>query len=310
MTKKTLKYIALAGLVIAAFFVIMRIRSPFALFDGRPERLEVMQLRDIAYDVRWDRFYDGKDDFTVYIKENGVWEPFLVLTAHYPGEGNGETLLLRRYLIAEPRPWRLPETPGTRRMYYATSDIDHWLNTEYIKSFAPSMQERILMTNIETWDGNQRPFPDQNISRSNRVQSQVISRQIFLLSLTELGGQVYNFDPIEGEVLDFFNRTFIRRSVGGLLTPTELWELHRARYMATQRGVEAVWGELGVTRWWLRSRRTSTFDNSIAVVMDTFYAIPELAPDNIRVRPAFCLPGDTPIHLIELDGRLVYVIHD
>jgi len=287
--------------------------SPFASYDGRPERLPVMQLQDIAYDVRWDRFYESKDEFTVYIRENGRWEPFLVLTANYPGEGNGEVLLLRRYLIYEARQWRAFNLI-TATEYYATSDIDAWLNTEYISWFSPGMQEQILTTHIETWDGRLVPnprMPEHHV----RTGTQIIQRQIFLLSFTEMGGEVWHSDAVEGEVLDYFNLDFIRRSSRRRLSLEEQGILHRERFSTTTRcgDTNSVRNPItnataGGTWWWLRSRRASIVGNTVGIVRENLHVGGESG--FIRVRPALCLPRNTPIYLVELDGRWVYAIRD
>jgi len=172
------------GIMHINFIIPFFWNMPFEHYDGRPERVELMQLMDIAYDVRWDRFYEGKDDITVYIKENGQWEPFLVLTANYPGEGNGEVLLLRKFLLDERKAWREPDSGP--RAYYPYSCIDRWLNMEYIQRFSYAIQEQILTTNIEVWDGYLRPNPRVD-GHLHKIGTQIIERQFFLLSLEEMG---------------------------------------------------------------------------------------------------------------------------
>ncbi len=54
-------------------------------------------------DIAYDRIF--RSDYTVYIKENDEYAPYLVLTNNY----NGNTLLLRQYLLDETRAYK--ETP-------------------------------------------------------------------------------------------------------------------------------------------------------------------------------------------------------
>ena len=275
-----------------------------------------MLLQDIAYDVRWDRFYECKSEFTVYIKENGVWTPFLVLTANYPGQGNGEVLLLRKYLVEEYIQWH-----GGRRFlhqeqgYYPNSTIDTWLNTEYLQRFSPSIQERILVTNVEVWDGRERPNMNRPQSANNRISTQIIERQVFLLSVTEMGGTV-RWDAVEGEVLDYFNRELIELSTGRRITPTERFHLYMQRHATVHDGrkvplpIDTSQNLYDLDWWWLRSRRRSVADNTVGIMRESSHSASEHELEQRHARPAFCLSRDTEVHLMELDGSFIYVIHD
>ena len=291
------------------------------------QRREAMKLYEIAYDSL-GRLYNNQDDITVYIRENGVWEPFLVLEASYPGEGNGGTLLLRRYLIQERRPWLSSEDrqkrvgptlvrpvgrDGRRDFrYYPANSIDIWLETEYIQVFSESMQERILITNVEVWDGWDHGRLGAN---RNVTVIETVPRRIFLLSENEVGWvgprRRRPSRAVEGEPIAYFypgwrygdwqtreRLRFSRRAATlryeytGELTHVERWE-ERPRYS-----------------WWLRSVRWTTVTGTIAVIAESGHLYIQVHSNDPFVRPAFTLPRDTIIERYEVNGRHVYVIHD
>jgi len=193
------------------------------------ERGEVMELYQIAYNSI-SRFYESQDDITVYIKEDGEWEPFLVLEASYPGSGNGGTLLLRKYLLPQRVPWFIREhwretAQDANSFRYQVSYIDHWLSTVYFNRLAPEMQTRILLTNIAV------ESDDSTFSHRKTI---TVPRQIFLLSLEEVGGVSRNLRPeiVEGKRLDYFipGRWFQDAGVRA--------DIRRERLKATTRGAD------------------------------------------------------------------------
>ena len=64
----------------------------------------------------------SKDDYRVYIKEDGKYVPFLVIDNGYE---EGSTLLLREEILAETK--RINEYSS----YYKDSEIDRYLNGSY-----------------------------------------------------------------------------------------------------------------------------------------------------------------------------------
>ncbi|MCL2400815.1 MAG: hypothetical protein FWC91_13855, partial [Defluviitaleaceae bacterium] len=88
---------------------------------------EVTVISDIAYDINPHLGY------TVFISENGRYVPYLVLTNNY----NGNTLLLRKYLLDELMPYYPYET-GTwgSASYYGDSPLGHFLNDEFFLKFS------------------------------------------------------------------------------------------------------------------------------------------------------------------------------
>lgn len=78
-----------------------------------------------------DLAYDEADSINyIYIMENGKYTPFLVLTDDY----NGSTLLLRKEVLDENRRF------NNYSAYYANSEIDLYLNEEYLKSLTEISQ--------------------------------------------------------------------------------------------------------------------------------------------------------------------------
>ena len=310
--------------VLSTLLLIMLLSRDTADTASPPQRREVMELHEIAYDSLGP-FYQSQDDITVYIRENGVWEPFLVLEASYPGEGNGGTLLLRRYLIQERRPWLSsedrqmraglsPYTPlgrdGRRDFrYYPENTIDIWLETEYIQMFSESMQERILTTNIEVWDGWNHAPPGMN---RNITVTETVPRRIFLLSENETGWMSGGFTRArEGEPIAYF---YPERRYGNFQTRERLRFTRRAATLRYEYTGELSFRESIGGRpqhsWWLRSVRWTTATGTIAVIMSTGMGDSLESWNYTFIRPALTLPKDTIIELYEVNGKLVYVIHD
>ena len=262
-------------------------------------------------------FYRGQDSITVYIRENGVWEPFLVLEARYPGEGNGGTLLLRRYLIQERRPWIARENRRDARLghggkdfrYYPMSDIDAWLESEYIQMFSSSIQDRILTANIEVWDGwnHGQPGAVQNIT-----VTEIVPRRIFLLSENETGWVgMRGRRAEEGLPIAYFNPGL---RYGNLRTRERLKFTRRAatprhEYTGELRHPERSRESVNYS-WWLRSVRWTQATGTIATISGLGMSNQLGLSNYTFVRPAFTLPRDTIIELYEINGRLVYVIHE
>src|SRR4051812_34861272 len=81
---------------ISHFFIIFILLSSTIIFSGcesmkNSNSTKEQTLKDIAFDV------NKKSGYTVYIKENSAYVPYLVLTSDY----NGQALLLRKELLNE-----------------------------------------------------------------------------------------------------------------------------------------------------------------------------------------------------------------
>ena len=136
----------------------------------------------------------------VTIKENGVLQDFYVARHGYPAEGNGRTLLVRRY-IYDTRQWHTSAVNA-----YASSAIDSWLTNTYYGLIASDIQSQITAVNIPYTPGN------GNTSLSS------LSRKVFLLSLMELGWSDVESNP-EGAPLSIASTLQIARSNGGTAYP-------------------------------------------------------------------------------------------
>ena len=114
---KKLKLLSISAIVIF-------LMSGCGLLRNTPAKDDT--IADIAYDVA------KKFGYTVYLRENGVYEPYLVLTDDYEGEGN--VLLLRQYLMDEKRQY----DHGSDN--YDDSLIDQYLNGEFMEMLSPCVR--------------------------------------------------------------------------------------------------------------------------------------------------------------------------
>ena len=124
----------------------------------------------------------SKDDYRVYIKEDGKYVPFLVIDNGYE---EGSTLLLREEILAETK--RMNEYSS----YYKDSEIDRYLNGSYYENFK-GIHSLIESTAVEI-------YAEASIGRSGD-ETENINRNIFLLSDKELS---YGYG-IEGKALRYF----------------------------------------------------------------------------------------------------------
>ena len=297
--------------VVVAVVVIV-LFAAFLLIGGRPRIGQAMPLYRSAYDSL-GIFYLNQNSITVYIRENGEWEPFLALESSYPGEGNGGVLLLRRYLIQERRPW---STIGNRELspdpgvYYPLSEIDNWLETEYFHMFSPSIQDRILTTNIEVWDGfNHAPEGTSAI----RTVTESMPRKVFLLSENEVGQMRGGATrAAEGEPIAYFHpgSRYGLRSMQQSLSNSRRAATPRDEYTGDRTVRLGGGGGFHGYSWWTRTVRWSGINGTIFATMHNGGTHHVINRDSTFVRPAFTMSRDTVIELYRVDGRMVYVIHD
>jgi hypothetical protein len=160
---------------------------------------ENVTISDIAYDNQvssgiFSKIGSGnnkieENDYTVYIEENDEFVPYLVLTSDY----NGNTMLLRKYVLEEERPYN----EDSQEVFYENSLVDKFLNDEYIKTLSDYVQDNIVNTQVLVT----RTFIN-DIGNLN-VEAYPIERKVFLLSYTELGLE----RPLvakEGKSLEYF----------------------------------------------------------------------------------------------------------
>ena len=100
----------------------------------------------------------------IYIKEENQYVPYMVLSDNY----YGNTLLVRRDVIDEQR--RLNDYSS----YYKDSEMDRFLNDEYLKRL-PEIEPYIVSSNIVI-------TRDDALGLS-KTETETISRRFFLLCL-------------------------------------------------------------------------------------------------------------------------------
>lgn len=255
----------ICGLAILISFVLGYIALKILLNN---RNTEVVTLKNIAYDVQ------KKYGYTVYLKENADYVPYLVLTADY----NGNVLLLRRDVLDDDLIYN--DESKNFSSYYEDSYVDRFLNNEFINSLDVKIKKSIVDSNITI-------SSDKNLIGFG-VETNDISRKVFLLSCSEIGLNSKYLIPNEGSTLKYFDKKG-RRIVYKNGEPWAWWL--RTPYI----------GAGSYTMVWIIYQNEMADANSI----NGFF--PECG-----VRPAFCLNGDTNIveSLDILDGEKVFIITD
>lgn len=118
----------------------------------------------------------------VKLKENGVPQEFYVAKHGYPTDGNGRTLLARRY-IYDTRQWHTSNVNA-----YASCALDSWFNNTYYNLLDADIKAQIAAVAIPYTPGN----------GNNSVST--LSRKVFALSVTELG-RTASYANVEGSAL-------------------------------------------------------------------------------------------------------------
>lgn len=118
----------------------------------------------------------------VRLKENGVPQEFYVAKHGYPTNGNGRTLLVRRY-IYDTRQWHTSNVNA-----YASCALDSWFNNTYYNLLDADIRAQIAAVAIPYTPGN----------GNNSVTT--LSRKVFALSVTELG-RTAGWANVEGSAL-------------------------------------------------------------------------------------------------------------
>ena len=227
---------------------------------GEKEQEEKLVLQDLAFDR------DGDEEYRIEIDENGTPETYLVLTDDY----NGNCLLLREYLLDEPMPYH---HAGLYCAYYEDSDIDHYLNGEFLERFSEEFQECIEESTIVI-------TAKESLGHGGDVTT-AIDRKVFLLSFTELGyrGRIY---LKEGEPLSYFDSLASRI---------------------------AYYKDGKAEGWWLRTPSTADHDMVCGITsrggegVSGVVGPPPIGPYKASIRPAFCLKGD--IRVMKQDDHYI-----
>lgn len=134
----------------------------------------------LAYDV------NKASGYTVYIKEQSQYQPYLVLTNDY----NGNTLLLRERLL--PQQVKINDYYS----YYENSKMDKFLNDIFLNSLSEGMKNNIAASNID--------ITKEECLGIEGTGSKTIHRKVFLLSATEAGITKLSYINREGNTLGYF----------------------------------------------------------------------------------------------------------
>ncbi len=209
-------------------------------------------ISDLAYSTR------SQNECEVYLQEDGVFTPFIVVTGDY----NGNVLLVREDVLPLPR--RINEYSS----FYENSEIDQYLNQEYLHSIAE--KEQILTSQIDITEDNAIGFSGNEIK--------TIERKVFLLSLTELGCDDSYNAAVEGKPIIYFE------------TPKN----------------RIAFNNEHATSWWLRSPNTYYLSCTYGVGPEGTIGSGN-SYDNNGIRPAFCLPASTAIYASKsTEGIIMY----
>ncbi len=234
------------------------------LLSGCKPKEVAEPTRDLPETLR-DLAYDAGGSGHVYLQESGSYASYLVLTQDY----GGNCLLLREYLLDEPR---IYNGPGRKASYYGESDIDHFLNEEFIHVYPDGLRQHMAETNIEI-------AAKESIGHCGE-ETTVIQRVLFLLSYAELDGTPSRTILKEGSSLLYFSDKKNRIA---------------ACYEDGKQG-----------SWWLRSASTSGTAYACGVSAEGVMGssgIYDPNPDGgyfSGVRPALCFPGDMVLCRTEL----------
>jgi len=187
---------------------------------------------------------------TLKIAENGVPVQFLVLQHVYPNADSANTLLLRKDLVTQTSNWK---NANSYPLAFVDGPIDGYLNNDYLSLLGASVKSLIPEITIACTIA-----PDYVSANPT-----TISRKIFLLSATELGGSK-NTIPVEGTHIAYFDSDEKR--------------------IATRNSIAAD--------WWTR---TPVIRSSARAMLITASGLEsDRAPaTQLGIRPAFCLPNDT-----------------
>ena len=239
----------------------------------------IRTLSDIAYDV------NPSYGYTVYIRENNKYVPYLVLTNNY--ENTNMALVLRKNIIgsgevdtARKNCWEADSYKGTKPFSenhrYDKTKMDYFLNNDFIKLFDTEISSIIDNTNIEI---------EYLLDDSMRIK-----RKVFLLSTSELG-YFKDFDLFklkltygyanEGKPLKYFKDSNDKRAT--------------------------LEDEKTIVPWWTRTYGSSYY---CAVGFDEGLITESSTDEYYGVRPAFCIPNTTVIEKSNsiLSEQNVYVI--
>ena len=232
------------------------------------ENTTPIPIEQLAYDTK------KKGEHIVYIKEGGEYEPYFVLTKKY----YGKTLLMRYYVLDQPRAFNIYEGNGFHNAYYPNSLMDCFLSNDFFHTLSPKMQELILEMDIDI-------TTEESIDAGPILETEKLRRKIFLLSSYEVDGPESTLTANEGIKLKYFADA----------PDGDIRICHKKN------------GE--TTNYWLRSAHTWD-DYTVTSVSGIEGIVGSVEVDGeLAVRPIFCIEGSTPVYKKKIsDMKTGYVI--
>lgn len=246
--------------------VILIILSILCVSCRKPSHHEAPNtLSDIAYNN------SSSEACRVYLLENNTYVPYLVLTDDY----YGNCLLLRENCLDAPMEYNPVAilTPS----YYEACNIDIFLNTEYKNRLSNYVNTLLIDVDLV--------ITSQSSIGKCGNELKTIERQIFLLSMEELGFADGRIFLAEGRELDYFSDE--RRCVA-----------------YTDNGKTC--------KWYLRT--PDTWDDDVISYIDTDGAYCTSGISTIKgetmnyIRPALCLDKNRPVRKALVNERPFYVV--
>ena len=232
------------------------------------ENTTPIPIEQLAYDTK----RIGKH--IVYIKEDGEYESYFVLTKNY----YGKTLLMRYYLLDQPRAFNIYEGNGFHNAYYPNSLMDCFLSNDFFHTLSPKMQELILEMDIDI-------TTEESIAAGPILETEKLRRKIFLLSAYEVDAPESSLVAHEGIKLKYF-----ADAPDGDIR------------IGHKKNGETV-------NYWLRSAHT--WDDYTVTSVSGIEGIVGSVEVNgeLTVRPIFCIEGSTPVYKKKInDMKTGYVI--
>lgn len=234
---------------------------------SRGKKTEI-PIKKLAYDTK------KKGEHIVYIKEGGEYEPYFVLTKKY----YGKTLLMRYYVLDQPRAFNIYEGNGFHNAYYPNSLMDCFLSNDFFHTLSPKMQELILEMDIDI-------TTEESIAAGPILETEKLRRKIFLLSAYEVDAPELELVAHEGIKLKYF-----ADAPDGDIR------------IGHKKNGETV-------NYWLRSAHTWD-DYTVTSVSGIEGIVGSVEVDGeLAVRPIFCIEGSTPVYKKKIsDMKTGYVI--
>jgi hypothetical protein len=232
-------------------------------------KLTIHYLPEIAYDSK-----DPKDDITIYIRENGVYAPYLVLTNSY--NDSGHCLLMREHLLDDIMEY---DSGPYWNCAYAGGFVDSFLRKEF--------QSRIKRSLFQYIEGGNEYFGcyvrATKIDRYGDIREENIRRGIISLSYTEVSGD-YSVSIKDGSLISYFDNK----------------EKRIAYYSSGRCG-----------GWFLRTPELHTSFIYVVRPDGSIGSASSSDADSYSVRPCLLLDQYTRYNIITLEGRKVYALkHD